>query len=43
MGWVSRIARSTFSVEPKRCSKLLPLRRLRILAWTKPRRFPGVT
>src|SRR5579864_522587 len=37
------MARSTFSVEPKRCSKLLPLRRLRMRACTKPRQLPGVT
>src|SRR5436309_3370349 len=41
--WVSRMARSTFSVEPKRCSKLLPLFRLRMRTWTKPRQLPGVT
>src|SRR5438105_450856 len=38
----SREAFSTRSVEPKRCSFIEPLRRLRIFAWTKPRRLPGV-
>ena len=38
----SRAARSTRSSEENRCSIMFPLRRLRILAWTKPRRLPGV-
>src|SRR3954452_8353576 len=33
---------STLSSEEKRCSVMEPLRRLRILTCTKPRRLPGV-
>ncbi len=36
------MAFSTLSSDEKRCSVMVPLRRLRILACTKPRRLPGV-
>src|SRR4051794_32784900 len=36
------MAFSTLSSEEKRFSVMVPLRRLRILAWTNPRRLPGV-
>ncbi len=36
------MARSTDSVEAKRCSKLLPFFKFLIRTWTKARRFPGV-
>ena len=36
------MAFSTLSSEEKRCSVMVPVRRLRMRACTKPRRLPGV-
>src|SRR5947199_7269832 len=36
------MALSTMSTERKRCSLIAPFLRLRIRAWTRPRRLPGV-